>query len=142
MAVPAVVAIVLGALGVAAWATRRKKAGEKEWGRLADSASELEHATGRVKYELKDGTRASLHATMRKLNAAIASAPAPDLTEFPAETYAKFREKYLNPAAYLLERAIDTLADMKSRGIKRVRALRQFYRDRPAAGIESTKDRM
>ena len=131
--------VILG-LVAATSEERPRKISPRRWEELGDSAVELEHHWGRVYFEINNGTYASLLSATRKLSLAVNRAPQHE-HDTSKESFAKFREKYLGPAMYMLEQAIQTLADMKARGVKSVKALRESRINKLAAGLASTQDR-
>lgn len=139
MIVPLAVLGLIGILG-ASMARRKKPTSIERWDDLADSADDLEHATGRLKYELNSGTRQSIRAALSELNRSIARAPT-SYAEFGNDVMEKFRSKYVVPALAMKEGAIHVWSDMKALGVKTVKDYREAKRNKPAPGIASARDR-
>lgn len=131
--------VILGALAGVVLA-KRKPTSQQRWDDLADSAEDLEHATGRLKYEMNRGTRQSIKNALSDLNLALARAPQhPE--EFGRDTFEKFRAKYVSPAGELKERGIEQWADMKALDTKTVAEYRQARANPKPRGLASVADR-
>lgn len=112
---------------------------QRHWDTLLDVCDQLERATGRARYEMHHGTLASLRGALKALHRAIAAAPTSE-KPYGAESFARYRREFVEPALEMVLRVKNRIHDMRERGVKTVAQWVEMMRNRPPSGIDALGD--
>lgn len=129
-------ALLLLAGGSLLMPEKGKRSRQQSWDSLLDASTELERATGVALFEMNHGTLDSLKAALKALNRAIAQAPTGE-GPYGAESFARFRLQYVEPALEMKLRVKNRISDMRERGVKTAAQWAEAMRNRPPAGFDA-----